>query len=84
MKILIFYNPTSCFKNNYEIVFIDLTADPVNEEQIKKESTNIKAIIISGGDGTISGFTKLVISLQKGTNFLINIKGIIFFYLLVV
>lgn len=48
-------------KNNYEIVFIDILNETIDEDEIKKESTNIKALIISGGDGSISAFAKLAI-----------------------
>ncbi len=48
-------------KNNYEIVFIDILTETINEDEIKKESANIKALIVSGGDGSISTFAKLAI-----------------------
>ncbi|MBL1213324.1 MAG: hypothetical protein HND52_08210 [Ignavibacteriae bacterium] len=46
---------------NTEFVFIDITTDNIDAEKIKHEAEEIKAIIISGGDGTISSFVNLVV-----------------------
>lgn len=57
-KNQIIYELNSDAKNNNEIVFIDILTETINEDEIKKESANIKALIISGGDGSISAFAK--------------------------
>ena len=60
-KNQIIYELNSDSKNNNEIVFNDILTETINEDEIKKESANIKALIISGGDGSISTFAKLAI-----------------------
>jgi diacylglycerol kinase family enzyme len=46
---------------NIDIVFYDITKDKIDGDRIKSEAQKIKAIIISGGDGTISSNINLAV-----------------------